>query len=352
MLSYGYGIFARRDAAHLGEDFEIEFLPVKNLKAEGLLRLFFDLCRARQRSDAIHVVFADLHFAVAALFCWIFGKKVAVHVGGYDANYVDEISYGIHPHGRRARAVGWALRQTNAIFPVHESLVEYQTDYVYPRRTGLLVRYPDLPREIIHILPHGYAGDFWRSNIPSSSRPRRVICVGTIMSDETDGDDPDARQTIRLKGLDLILKAAALLPDVEFLLLAVTYPRSLLKNSAMTEMPSNVRIEGWLSQEELRERYSSSHVFVTAALSEGHSNPLCEAMLCGCVPVGTPVNSTPDIIGETGILLRAHTPQHLADSIRQALTMDGRAARERIKERYTLEKRRDEFVRVFKEILN
>ena len=39
-------------------------------------------------------------------------------------------------------------------------------------------------------------------------------------------------------------------------------------------------------------------------MSEGFPNALCEAMLCGCIPIGSNVASIPHIIGDKGYILK------------------------------------------------
>jgi glycosyltransferase involved in cell wall biosynthesis len=346
ILVAGQGVFEHRDAELLSEDFQIEFLPVKNLRPNGLMALFFDLFRARRRIDRVYVFFADLHFATAALFCRIFRKRLVVCVAGYDANYVDAISYGMHPHGRRGKLISRALYWADTIAPVHESLIDFRTDYAYPRHTGLLVRSPDLDPKRFQVLPFGYDSDFWQPLAGTPRNSRRVVCLGSPWGADSEADYPAAEQKIRVKGLDLVIKAAPLLPELEFFMLGVTSDKMLLRSAGMEALPPNVRIEGRLSDTELRERFSTAHVFLMPSLTEGHPNAVCEAMLCGCVPVGSPVNAIPDIIGEAGILLREHTPENLAQSILRALEMEGTAARARIRDRYPLKRRKEGLTRI------
>jgi glycosyltransferase involved in cell wall biosynthesis len=71
---------------------------------------------------------------------------------------------------------------------------------------------------------------------------------------------------------------------------------------------------------------------------EGFPSAPCEAMLCECVPIASPVAALPEIIGDTGYILERKDPDQLEALIAQALTSDldllGRKARQRIMERF------------------
>src|SRR5256885_207982 len=68
---------------------------------------------------------------------------------------------------------------------------------------------------------------------------------------------------------------------------------------------------------------------------------LGEAMACGCVPVGPRVAGTPDLIGDTGVSVPQRDPDATAAGIREAYESDlGGAARRRIEERFSRERRK------------
>jgi glycosyltransferase involved in cell wall biosynthesis len=72
------------------------------------------------------------------------------------------------------------------------------------------------------------------------------------------------------------------------------------------------------------------------------SNVLCEAMLCECIPVGSDVSFIPDIIGNTGYIVKHRDIMEIKQQVLNALNSDpqlGKLARQRILDNYTLEKR-------------
>jgi glycosyltransferase involved in cell wall biosynthesis len=80
------------------------------------------------------------------------------------------------------------------------------------------------------------------------------------------------------------------------------------------------------------------------SISEGFPNAICEAMLSGCVPIGSDVAAIPEIIGDTGFILKKRNADMLRELVQKAigcLELDALSvsARERIASRYPLRKR-------------
>ena len=102
----------------------------------------------------------------------------------------------------------------------------------------------------------------------------------------------------------------------------------------------------------LFKEYNSATVFVQASITEGMSNTLNEAMLCGCIPVGSNVNGIPDVIGDTGILVMKRDVAELETATRQALSLNsGDQATLHILSNFTLQLREDRVLKVFRELI-
>ena len=52
----------------------------------------------------------------------------------------------------------------------------------------------------------------------------------------------------------------------------------------------------------MKQLYQNNKFYFQGSRLEGLPNSVCEAMLCGCIPIGSKVFGIPDIIGNTGIL--------------------------------------------------
>ena len=103
---------------------------------------------------------------------------------------------------------------------------------------------------------------------------------------------------------------------------------------------------GKLGREELRKYYNQSQCYLQFSSFEGFGCALCEAMLCGCVPVVSSVNILPEIIDDTGFVLERKDPAMAEALLKEVLMQEdlqerGHAARERIKQNYPLHKREE-----------
>lgn len=130
---------------------------------------------------------------------------------------------------------------------------------------------------------------------PSASVKRDcgVLFVGSIVMDEP---------AIRTKGLEYVLDAARLLPDVQFGMLG--------KFDRAIESPANVTWLGSVDRKGLVAAYRRAGMIVCASLNEGFGLALLEAMACGC-----PIVSTVDI-GQVGPKVLPKDVRALADAIR------------------------------------
>jgi glycosyltransferase involved in cell wall biosynthesis len=137
---------------------------------------------------------------------------------------------------------------------------------------------------------------------------------------------------LKRKGLETFVKAAKYLPNVNFVLIGKHLDDSVryLKSIAA----SNVSFPGFVSDVELLHFYQRAKVYCQLSIYEGLPNALCEAMLCGCVPVGTKYCGIPTAIGDTGFYVAYDDVDSTVEGINKALNSDfekSEAARLRIK---------------------
>jgi len=176
----------------------------------------------------------------------------------------------------------------------------------------------------IRYLPTAYDSFFWK---PVGVKEPVVLTVAVV----------DDEMRIRLKGIDILVEAARTLRDTQFIVIGIN-PNLTRK----LQLPANVNVQSWVERKQLLPFYRRAKVFCQPSLREGLPNTLCEAMLCGCIPVATHVGGNPTAVGDAGVLVPPNNADVLAEGIRQALAMPeevGAKARARIVALFPKEKR-------------
>jgi glycosyltransferase involved in cell wall biosynthesis len=122
---------------------------------------------------------------------------------------------------------------------------------------------------------------------------------------------------IRLKGIEYLLDAARMLPDVKFFIVGGGKALKKLKRDS----PKNVVFTGTLVGEPLIELYARAQIFCLPSLSEGFGLTILEAMASGCAIV-----STIDL-GQEGILIKPKSSEQIKNAIEFLLKNPAKALR-------------------------
>jgi glycosyltransferase involved in cell wall biosynthesis len=277
-------------------------------------------------ADCVFSWFASTYASAAVAAARAFGRKSIIAVGGADVADEPGIGYGIWRSPWKAQLVRYALRNADRILAVDPYLAE---------QAAFRGAYPG---QNIAVLPTGYDVARWT---PGAERTRRVVTVAAC----------DSEERMKVKGIQLLFDAARRIPDVPFTLVGI-HERFLaaLRNRA----PANLVVLPLVSQEDLLGLYRGAAVYCQPSVVEGLPNAVCEAMLCGCLPVGTNVGGMSSAFGGTGILVPPGDPARLADGILKALAAPPEAGclcRASVAERFPMEKRRDGLFRAVAELL-
>lgn len=279
--------FVRLDLDELRERYDVTecYLQSRRINAVSLWQQV-------RTHDLIFGWFASWHTFLPLLFARLSGKPSLLVIGGYDLANMPEIGYG-HQRGGVKR---WVSRRTMRLA---NSLV---TNSYYSRNEA--ARNALVAEEKVHPVYHGVTDLF--GSLPSGSRSRIALTVGNV-----------DRANLRRKGHEPFVRAAALLPEVDFVLAggwkddAIEYLRSIAT--------PNVTFTGWLSNDELCDRYRKAAVYVQASLHEGFGLSVAEAMLAGCIPVVTAAGALPEVAGEFGVKIPEPEPALIAQAIEAAL---------------------------------
>lgn len=89
-----------------------------------------------------------------------------------------------------------------------------------------------------------------------------------------------------------------------------------VRNLAM-ENPKQIRLLGFVPDEELVALYNLSSVFVMPSLYEGFGLPILEAMSCGCPVVTSDRGSLPEVAGNAALVVDAEDEESIAEGIKK-----------------------------------
>jgi glycosyltransferase involved in cell wall biosynthesis len=273
------------------------------------------LLRLVRSSDVVMSWFASWHALFPALACRLLGKPMIVTVGGYDTATGTESGYGA--------ARGWFKRLVTRLTVrlATRLLVVSQ----FARREALAVG-ADPAR--LAVVPHGLEPP--RYEDPGAAREDLAVTVGGVNA-----------SNLTRKGLEPFVRAAAWLPQVRFVVIGAWMDGSIDRLRRIAT--SNVTFTGRLSHAEKVAWLWRARVAVQASRHEAFGLSLAESMLCGAVPVVTDAGALTEVAGDAGVVIGSQDPQAIADGVRRALGLgDGgsRRARERVLERFTVERRR------------
>lgn len=331
-----HSTFIDKDLEILSIDFELKGHQFrKSPKAILFFRFvsqFFFLLKNIFQAKMIVCEFSGRHAYLPGLFGKWRNVPVLIISAGTDCASFPSIHYGNYTKRWVGMFTRRSFRLCSHISPVHETLI-HRTDTYSPEtppEQGIYHHVPGLDTPYT-MIPYGFDSTKW---VPSSEprKPHSFITVAYILG----------KITFTLKGIDLIFQVAPLFPECTFTVVGnkYHYPGTV---------PTNVQLIGPTPNQEILSLYQSHEFYLQMSISEGHPNAICEAMLCGCIPIGSDVTAIPDIIGESGYIVPRKSVDLFASTIQEAITGSkeekaqlSRLARKRIQEEYPLERRTSE----------
>jgi glycosyltransferase involved in cell wall biosynthesis len=313
--------FVEIDRRLLAERFEVE-----DLYQPGRWPNPLKVVRGVMRADLVFGWFASWHTFFPITLAWMLRKPSVLVIGGFDTANMPDIGYGHQQGGLRMHASRWMFRRARRLIThSHYSLEEIE-------------RNTPVPRSRVTVLHLGVPDPFREDPGP---KERMALTVGAV-----------DRGTLVQKGQLAFVRAAAELPDVRFVLAGKWLDDAI--EQLRRDAPPNVEFTGWLSQDDLLDRYRRAAVYVQASRHEGFGLAVAEAMLAGCIPVVMNVTAMPEVVGDAGILIESQRPQDVAAGVRQALDLGpdaAQSARDRILTGFPMKNRGEGILRVVKEAL-
>lgn len=220
------------------------------------------------------------------IFGRVFRKKVLIVTHGTDCAAIPEIGYGSLRIKLLKKICQFSYTRATAIFPVSESLIETQLRFdpkITSRQQGLLAHFPELDVPIRTIY-NGLDAEKWTLPLKATREKNSFL---TVMSPSQ----------FDLKGGDLIVKIAQEYPGCKF------YFAGISESDISLTLPSNVQFLGFLDQKTLLSWYQKCEFYMQLSSFEGFGCALCEAMLCGAIPIGSSSNHIPNIISDYGFII-------------------------------------------------
>ncbi len=244
---------------------------------------------------------------------------------GTDSSKLPEIKYGHFTKPLLSFFTTVSYKMSDKILPVHKSLhkSDYEYDTILYPKQGFGNFIPSLKTEVVEVI-NGYKHELFKSSNSHLNRRLDFLTVAIKLN----------RTAYYRKGLDLILRTAKEMPNRSFTIVSEFDP--------IDEIPPNVKLVKNVAQEELVQIYNDHKFYLQISMFEGFPNALCEAMLCGCIPIGSSVAAIPEIIGNEGFLVKTRSSKLLTQTLNVALNSDSLLTlkpREHILSNFPIEKR-------------
>ena len=310
----------------------------------SLIRLISFLILHGRQAKVYFIRFADWHTALLAFFAKLYGKKLDIVIGGFDAFHLPAFNYGVYHRKFRGWCAKYSIRNASLVLPNSPHLIESTNHYAsnVPFKGGIKHFVKNIKGEIL-VVHNGFDPEFWIDE-EVTGKKNLILTVANVRT----------FRNYYLKGIDSFIELAFALPQYEFRVIGLN-KEFIRLNADTIKIPNNLEVIEFVQHKELKRHYREAKVFCLLSLTEGMSNVLCEAMLCECIPVGSEVTFIPEIIGNTGYVVQHKNIAEIKQEVLNALKSDpdmGKRAKQRILDNYSLEKREKTLCKLIKQQLD
>lgn len=289
-----------------------------------LIQQFFFFLFNIKKLHHIVISFGGIWAFAPVIIGKIFNKKVSIILHGTDCSALEEFNYGILRKPFQKMIIGFCYRNVTQLLPVSEALIYTENNFSNKTiKQGLHFFFPGI-KTPIKVIYNGIDVNFWKidSNLPRENKK--------VLSVISEGQ-------FYLKGVDLIVETASLMPDYNF------YIVGMKQSKRIKSVPNNIHFLGRLTSKELYKIYNTSSVYLQTSILEGFGCSLCEAMSCGCQPIVSNVGIMPKIIKDNDFVLNKRDPKRLKELIQnkseQMKPKDIEKGAKIIKDNFSLKKR-------------
>lgn len=295
------------------------------------LRQFIFLIRHVFGCKAMMISSGGYWAFLPAILGRLFRKPVYIILNGADCCSLKKFNYGSLRKNPLRTICRLSYQWATGLLPVSASLITTKNTFDTDNTSwhqGYRYYFPKIstPAIVVH---NAINNAFW--NLEEKKETKQNTFISAFQSSQ-----------FLLKGGDMIIELARTLPECSFTIAGMHKPEYL------TKCPSNLQFLGFVSQERLRQEYRLSEFYLQLSIFEGFGCALCEAMLCGCIPIVSSVNMLPEIVGDSGYILQVKDSENLHQLAIQAMQDPFKAdkqrqAVERITANYSVAKRKSAF---------
>lgn len=301
-----------------------------------LIRQLFFLLKHSKKAEHIVVSFGGYWSLLPSIIGKIYKKPVYIILHGTDCAAFKEINYGNIRKPILRTALKMSYKRASMLLPVSESLIYSENNYFFKDQTikqGVQHFFPEITTKN-RVISNAVDSEKWRILENFKRVEHRFI---TVLGNG---------QFLR-KGGFLILETAKKLPQFEFIFIGANPPVEI------KTIPDNVKFLGRMNATELLDFYNTSKFYLQLSNFEGFGVALCEAMLCGCIPIVANTNDMPNIVKDTGYILKKRDSELLCRLLLEAHAHHkddlGIKARQNIVQNYSIGKRKSAIFDVLKQ---
>ena len=307
----GLFTFVKKDIDFLSQEFDVTvfvFKPQKKWQTPLLfLKQLLDIMRHIFITDIYICKFPGYLSFLPCIIAKITRRPCLLITAGTESAGIPSIHYGNFDKQILGLFTVFSFRWASHIAPVHKSLMlqEYRYHPEIYSHQGASFFCKNLKTAFTE-MNYGFDPEkFTAGNETRILNSVAIIAAGF-----------ESEVVFLRKGIDLIFEVAGRLPHFTFSVIGCEHTQ------LNRLVPSNVKLIKKINQDELIQQFQKHEFYSQLSMFEGFPNALCEAMLCGCIPIGSSVSAIPDIIGNTGFVLEKKDSLDLIKLFNQAALSD------------------------------
>ena len=321
-----FSSFVKTDYNILSEKYDVikfQYVHKKSIFAHIVSQIKINIWLLKRifSAKAVYIWFADYHSFLPILFAKLFNKKSFLVLGGYDVTYIPEFNYGTFNNPIRAFCAKQSVKNATVNLAVSKFVVNQALKIV--------------PKVNLELIYNGVNLEKFKSTV--GKRKNRILTVGAIDSD----------RRVKIKGIDVFIKAAEAMPEYEFVIIGITKKMQL----KLGKIPDNLVMIEQVPHDELVGYYSSSKVYCQFSIVESFGLALAEAMACGCVGVISNRGALPEVIGESGFIVNTEAVPEIKEKIERAILLsekENSKSVKMVKDNFSIDNRKQKIFEVFK----